>query len=274
MSQILLQGSWTGTNWINDGEKKIVFKKNYRLDEPWMRSWIKNYWELLQKIWKNWRFKSVASKFETLKEKLSEKYSSKVDPVEFLANLYYWEWLSAESIMERLQQLWIEYNNVNSVLSLLNTTLWWNLRDSWEFTSITKRKRVENQRRQWQILTRYTLQESERIREKCISIIDDFSKPSTEEVTLEKKRIYQWKPLTRALYILKTCKWIGIDEISSIYSNGIGLDVISQILQDILNAIIEEQKLNISIKIHKNSLIWQLEKKWVYRENWNLKRIK
>jgi hypothetical protein len=274
MSQILLQDSWTGTNWINDGEKRIVFKKSYRLDEPWMRSWIKSYWELLQKIWKNWRFKSVASKFETLKEKLSEKYSSKVDPVEFLANLYYWEWLSAESIMERLQQLWIEYTNVKSVLSLLNTTLWWNLRDSWEFTSITKKKRVENQRRQWQVLTWYTLQESQRIREKCENIIKNLQKFRSEGITIEKEKIHQWKPITRALYILHNFRWIGIDEIASLYSSGIWLDVISQTLQNILDTVIEEQKLDISIKIHKNSLIGPLKKKWVYRENWNLKRIK
>ncbi len=111
------------------------------LSQEWA---IKNL-EDLRKILKVWNQIVCLRKFESLWKKLSLEYWQKIDPIEYIIKLYYSDWLSVESIFERLNNKWLNYSvkskNPSSVLlNLFKKTFKWELRTRWEKSEIAKKR--------------------------------------------------------------------------------------------------------------------------------------
>lgn len=264
------RNTWTWTSWVWDGEIHTTFNLKIKPNESWFQGGIKNYGEFLKKVRDNQRYRSVKEKLQTLKDNLKRRYWKEIDPIVYIANLYFWRKLSAQDVMIRVNELWFDYNNVNSILSFFNKTLWWQLREGSEQTEVTKKKRGTLEGKWGATLKEHTLKVSSEIRASCMNIINNI--PIPERIEFDNEILKKWKPLQKVLYILEKFRWISEDSIALIYSQWIGLEVISNTLQTILNETIANHNLKIELKLHKNSLIWMLKKKWVYREKWNLKR--
>lgn len=92
------------------------------------------------KWWHTWR---LYEKLLLLKDNLWTVFSNNVDPIEYIIQLYYWEWLTVEDIFIRLNHLWFNYSekseNPSSVMyNLFTKVFWWELRERWNHTEITK----------------------------------------------------------------------------------------------------------------------------------------
>ncbi len=81
----------------------------------------------------------ISDRLIELKKCLVETYSNSVDPVEYLAYLYFECWLWLRDISKRLEDIWVDYPS-RSLSVLLWETFWWQLRTHNEWTKITERK--------------------------------------------------------------------------------------------------------------------------------------
>lgn len=90
---------------------------------------------------------TTLKKLKELKKNLSIEYSTIIDPIEYLIQLYYWEWLSVESIFERVNNKWLHYSEKwwcpSAVLTnLFKKSFKWELRDRATRSEIWEKRRI------------------------------------------------------------------------------------------------------------------------------------
>jgi hypothetical protein len=138
--------SFTQTLGFWNSIKKIFELKINPNIEPWMKNWFKSYDDYLihynswDKRWKTW----LKDKLNRLKDSLMSEYWYYIDPILYLANLYYWDELSIIDVYSRVKLKWMNYLNENSIEKTFKLTFWWILRDStWGKNTRKKNKTVD-----------------------------------------------------------------------------------------------------------------------------------
>lgn len=128
-----------------------TIKKNFELKvnpntQPGMKDWFKSYndYLLYLNLWdKRWKI-TLKKKLERLSDSLIIEYWYYIDPILYLAELYYWkDELSIDDIHKRVFPLWMNHKNNNSLEKTFKDTFWWVLRDaSWWKNTRKKNKAI------------------------------------------------------------------------------------------------------------------------------------
>lgn len=96
---------------------------------------ITNLYDLKTEVIRWWRWNKnwlVFNRLKSLQGELEYEYQNKIDPIEYILQLYYWENLSIQSIYDRLNQKWLGYKNASWLEKMLLKVLKWELKDPFE----------------------------------------------------------------------------------------------------------------------------------------------
>jgi len=118
--------------------------------EMWMKNGFKSYNDYLEhyNFWNKKGKSRLFKKLFILKENLEKEFWNFIDPILYLANLYYWEKLSVADTFKRVAKKWMNYSSSDSFEKTFTWTFWWTLRDT-SWTHIT-RKKTQNKKKQLQ----------------------------------------------------------------------------------------------------------------------------
>lgn len=230
--------------------KEFVFNK-LLLNKPELKwEWvIKNLKDLSTYInsqnkqdWSRWhRWKSIFEKLQILWNIISKEFWIKrIDPIEYIIQLYYWDWLSINDIFYRINWKWINYKDESGFRKLLKQTFNWKLKETHHQTEITKKKiwrtldtKKENLRQQSKKL-------EENRREEFVKWFIVNSK-KVENPSFDIKYFDSLKnKILKIKYLLKSIYWVEDDNLLKLKDYPIWTRTIAKYFEDLINPILEK----------------------------------
>ena len=240
-------------------ELKINPEKLKQVQE-WITSLddYEKYYECLEKKW--WA-KKLRKRIYLIWDKLYEIYWKTIDPIVYLMNLYYWEWISTKDINEILNQMWLWYKTNTSIARVFRESFNWEMwlindertlakRQSIENTIVNKINNLQKTKNRIDIL-------KELFKEKTKNIIDNWNCDIEFFNSLNK--------VNKIIYALEKFYWIKKEDLIKLNKqNKIWSTVIIMFLNDKLIPLLEKKWIKLKIITKEIDII--LEKNYLKKK--------
>lgn len=271
MVNITLSNSFTGTTWARSGNTQVSKTIDVSLCPDAIlltEGWIQSYPEFIKILWSNSGKTRVKKKLDTLKDSLSRRYNNRgwIDPIKYLAKLYYTDWLSAEQILTRTSKLGLEYRDKSGINSLFNKTFGWTLRDPNEWSPITKK--LLQSRPQVQLIGKHndSLRDNaiEAFNEALMWILEE--KPTTSAIQFSQEEYDnitgRWAKTNKALYLLECFHNIAFDDLRKVHEKTwISWKTITRVINTKINVTKTQLNLNEDLEVKPSTLRTRLKRK-------------
>jgi len=222
-------------------DKTLLSAPRFQTDDT-----VKNLYDLekhvrsQKKAWPRWhRWETLLRNMKALWIKLSrELWIPNIDPVIYLKQLYYWDWLPFGDILTRINGKWVNYKTEDWVRKLFTEVFGWKPRGSDEVTIITNKK-VQAQMKERVKQVRWESKKLEDTRRLTFTLwfIEHAKEAENPYFDI---LVYEWAENKRLkiAYLLELYYWIGNKELNKLRKSGIGTRVIARYLEPIINDIL------------------------------------
>ncbi len=155
--------------------------------------------------------KIMYEKLQDFQIYLNKSYNWKVDPVKYLAYMYYWQNISMQTIWEKHNSHWFNYTSFASFTRAVRNALNWKLRDE------KTRQETKKSKNQEPVNAKEKMRKvAEENQTKILLWFIKNSKQSTKKFDIKefKKKSYK---IEKAKYLFEVFRWIDLDSISELW---------------------------------------------------------
>ncbi len=194
--------------------------------------------------------KVMYEKLQAFQTWLENEYKQKVDPIKYLAFMYYWKKISMQSIWEDHNKHWFNYTSFAAFTRAIRKALIWELRD--EKTRQTTLKSTTQEPINWIEKMKKVAEENQK--QLLIWFIKN-SNQVTKKFDIKEYKTKGYK-IEKVKYLFEVFRWIDLDSISELW---LKWRPITPFLQEKTDEITKENNLE-NIKLTKDIVDLYLNK--------------
>lgn len=194
-----------------------------------------------RKAWPRWhRWDTLLKNMRELGLTLSQElWVPRIDPVIYLKQLYYRDWLPFWDIFKRINGKWVNYKTEDWLRKVFTDVFKWKPRESNDVTAITQKKvNAKMTQRVVQVQWESKKLEDARRLQFTLWLIEHAQEVENPYFDI---LVYEWAKNKREKikYLLEIYYWIWDEAIDSLRQSGIGTRVIARYLEPVINDILK-----------------------------------
>ena len=194
--------------------------------------------------------KVMYEKLQSFQTWLESEYKEKIDPVKYLAFMYYWKKISMQSIWEKHNNHWFNYTSFAAFTRAIRKALNWELRD--ETTRQSTLKATTQEPINGIEKMKKVAEENQK---KLLMWFIKNSKQSTKKFDIKEFKTKGYK-IEKVKYLFEVFRWIDLDSISELW---LKWRPVTPFLQEKIDEITNENNLE-NIKLTKDIVDLYLSK--------------